>query len=95
MDGAHAPFRLDETDWGHVLEVKQPVSGLAMNGSGICGTTWGLRIRPTPVIEQLKKNIVIWNPLTGALESPVPPPLVVGQVRIEMDETRKWGNWIN
>ncbi|MEM9767564.1 MAG: IS1-like element transposase [Cyanobacteria bacterium P01_D01_bin.71] len=57
-DCARASFILDYTYRGHVPAVKQPVSDMAMNISGIRDTARVLRISPTTVIEELKKTIV-------------------------------------
>ena len=54
-DFARASFILDYPYHGHVPAVKQPVSDMAMNGSGIRDTARVLRISPTTVIEELKK----------------------------------------
>lgn len=56
VDCARASFILDYTYRGHVLEIKQQVSELAMNGSGMRDTARVLRISPTTVIEELKKT---------------------------------------
>ena len=53
---ARASFILDYPDRGHVLEVKAPVSAMAMTGSGIRDTARVLGISPTTVIEELKKT---------------------------------------
>lgn len=41
---------------GYLPKVKQPISDLAMNGSGIRATARVLHISPTTVIEALKKR---------------------------------------
>jgi insertion element IS1 protein InsB len=56
VDCSRASFILDYTDRGHIPEVKQQVSELAMSGSGIRDTARVLRISPTTVIEELKKT---------------------------------------
>lgn len=56
VDCSRASFIRDYTYRGHVPEVKQQVSALAMNGSGIRDTARVLRISPTTVIEELKKT---------------------------------------
>lgn len=53
---SRASFILDDTYRGHVLEVKEQVSEMAINGSGIRDTARVLRISPTTVIEELKKT---------------------------------------
>ncbi len=55
-DCARASFMLDYSYRGHIPVVKQPVSEMAMNGSGIRDTARVLRISPTTVIEELKKT---------------------------------------
>jgi len=47
---------------GYLLEVKQQISDMAMNGSGIRDTARVLHISPTTVIEELKKRSVISKP---------------------------------
>lgn len=41
---------------GYLPEVKQQISDMAINGSGIRDTARVLKISPTTVIEELKKN---------------------------------------
>lgn len=41
---------------GHLLEVKQQITDMALNGSGIRAVSRILRISPTTVIETLKKS---------------------------------------
>jgi len=41
---------------GYLPEVKQQISDMAMNGSGIRDTARVLHISPTMVIEELKKR---------------------------------------
>lgn len=41
---------------GYLPQVKQQISDMAINGSGILNTARVLRISPTTVIEELKKN---------------------------------------
>ena len=55
-DCTRASFILDYTYRGHVLAVKEQVSEMAMNGSGIRDTARVLRISPKTVIEELKKT---------------------------------------
>jgi len=43
---------------GYLPEVKQQISDMAMNGSGIRDTARVLHISPTTVIEELKKNVI-------------------------------------
>ncbi|MEM1279271.1 MAG: IS1-like element transposase [Cyanobacteria bacterium P01_H01_bin.152] len=56
---ARSSFILDYTYRGHVLEVKEQVSEMAMNGSGIRDTARVLQISPTTVIEELKKTALL------------------------------------
>ncbi|MBM0743314.1 hypothetical protein JOY44_17120 [Phormidium sp. CLA17] len=42
---------------GYVPEVKQQISDMAMNGSGIRDTARVLHISPTTVIKELKKRV--------------------------------------
>jgi len=49
---------------GYLLEVKQQITDLALNGSGIRDTARVLKISPTTVIEELKKKIAISNKST-------------------------------
>jgi transposase-like protein len=46
---------LEFTDRGYLPQVKQQVSEMAINGSGITDTARVLKISPTTVIETLKK----------------------------------------
>ena len=46
---------------GYLLEVKQQISDMAVNGSGIRDTARVLKISPTTVIEELKKKSDILN----------------------------------
>jgi len=55
-DCARASFILDYTYRGYLPEVKQQISDMAMNGSGIRDTARVLKISPTTVIEELKKT---------------------------------------
>lgn len=54
-------FILNFTYRGYLAEVKQQISDMAMNGSGIRDTARVLKISPTTVIEELKKNLLISN----------------------------------
>ena len=55
-DCARASFILDYTYRGYLPEVKQQISDMAINGSGIRDTARVLKISPTTVIEELKKT---------------------------------------
>jgi insertion element IS1 protein InsB len=49
-------FILSYTYKGYLPSVKQQISDMAMNGSGIRDTARNLHISPTTVIEELKKS---------------------------------------
>lgn len=49
-------FILDFTYRGYLPEVKQQISDMSINGSGIRDTARVLKISPTTVIETLKKK---------------------------------------
>ena len=49
-------FILDFTYRGYLPEVKQQISDMSINGSGIRDTVRVLKISPTTVIETLKKR---------------------------------------
>ena len=51
-------FILDFTYRGYLPEVKQQISDMSINGSGIRDTARVLKISPTTVIETLKKPTV-------------------------------------
>lgn len=51
-------FILQYTYCGHSPEVKQQISDMAVNGSGIRDTARVLRISPTTVIKELKKRSI-------------------------------------
>ena len=53
---SRASFILDYSYRGYLPEVKQQISDMAMNGSGIRDTARVLKISPTTVIETLKKS---------------------------------------
>lgn len=57
-DCSRASFILNYTYRSHVLVVKQQVSELAMNDSGIRDMAWVLMISSTKVIEELKKTLM-------------------------------------
>lgn len=46
-------FILNFSYWGRLSEVKQQISNMAMNGSGIRDTARVLKVSPTTVIETL------------------------------------------
>ncbi len=50
-------FILSYTYQGCLAPVKQQITDMAMNGSGIRDTARVLKISPTTVIEELKKNL--------------------------------------
>jgi transposase-like protein len=52
-------FILQYSYQGYLPKVKQQISDMAMNGSGIRDTARVLHISPTTVIEELKKRSVI------------------------------------
>ena len=54
-------FILNFSYRGRLAEVKQQISDMAINGSGIRDTARVLKISPTTVIETLKKNQVNLN----------------------------------
>ena len=54
-------FILEFTYRGYLPEVKQQVSEMAINGSGIRDTARVLKISPTTVIETLKKSHTALN----------------------------------
>jgi transposase-like protein len=54
-------FILDFTYRGYLPEVKQQISDMALNGSGIRDTARVLKISATTVIETLKKNPLSLN----------------------------------
>lgn len=51
----------DFTYRGYLPQVKQQISDMAVNGSGIRDTARVLKISPTTVIEELKKKNEILN----------------------------------
>ncbi|MEM0979790.1 MAG: IS1-like element transposase [Cyanobacteria bacterium P01_H01_bin.58] len=55
-DCSRSAFILDYTYRGYLPEVKQQISDMAMNGSGIRDTARVLKISPTTVIEALQKT---------------------------------------
>lgn len=82
---ARASFIRDYTYRGHVPAVKQQVSDMAMNGSGIRNTVRVLRISPTTVIEELKKTSSLGTVyLECSRPSPSSPPAVM-IVRMEAE----------
>lgn len=84
-DCARSSFILDYTYRGHVPAVKQQVSDMAMNGSGIRDTARVLRISPTTVIEELKKTSSLGTVyLECSRPSPSSPPAVM-IVRMEAE----------
>jgi len=50
-------FILNYTYRGHLAEVKQKISDMALNGSGIRDTARVLKISPSTVIQELKKRL--------------------------------------
>jgi len=54
-------FILNFTYRGYLPQVKQQISDMAVNGSGIRDTARVLKISPTTVIEELKKKNKILN----------------------------------
>ena len=54
-------FILNYSYRGYSPEIKQQISDMAVNGSGIRDTARVLKISPTTVIEELKKNLTILN----------------------------------
>ena len=55
-DCSHYSFVLNPTYQGHLLEVKEHIIDMALNGSGIRDTARVLKISPTTVINELKKK---------------------------------------
>jgi len=58
-DCSRQSFILNYTYQGHLPTVKQQISEMAVNGSGIRDTARVLKISPTTVIEELKKRTSI------------------------------------
>jgi transposase-like protein len=58
-------FIRDYTYRGYLPEVKQHISDMAVNGSGIRAPARVLKISPTTVIDELKKKSVILSKSTG------------------------------
>lgn len=56
IDCSRRSFILAFSYRGYLNEVKQQISDMAMNGSGIRDTARVLKISPTTVIETLKKS---------------------------------------
>ncbi len=56
QDCSRRSFIRDYSYRGYLLEVKQQISDMAVNGSGIRDTARVLKISPTTVIEELKKR---------------------------------------
>lgn len=56
VDCSRRSFILAFSYRGYLNEVKQQISDMAMNGSGIRDTARVLKISPTTVIETLKKS---------------------------------------
>jgi transposase-like protein len=55
-DCSRRSFMRDYSYRGYLPEVKQQISDMAVNGSGIRDTARVLKISPTTVIEELKKR---------------------------------------
>ena len=53
-------FILNYTYQGYLPEVKEQITDMAMNGSGIRDTARVLNISPSTVINELKKKSRIW-----------------------------------
>lgn len=66
-DCSRATFILQYSYQGYLPDVKQKISDMAVNGSGIRDTARVLKISPTTVIEELKKRS-----LSGTGQSPPP-----------------------
>ncbi len=83
-------FILDYSYRGYLPEVKQQISDMAINGSGIRDTARVLKISPTTVIEELKKNDCSPSQVnTPLLETLKTTPNEVSVYRVEdaeMDE---------
>ena len=56
LDCSRSTFILRYSYLGYLPEVKQRISEMAINGSGIRDTARVLKISPTTVIEELKKR---------------------------------------
>ena len=52
----HSSFVLNPSYQGYLPEVKEQIIDMALNGSGIRDTARVLKISPTTVINELKKN---------------------------------------
>ena len=51
-------FILNDTYQGYLPEVKEKITDMAMNGSGIRDTARVLKISPSTVINELKKRVI-------------------------------------
>jgi insertion element IS1 protein InsB len=75
---------------GYLREVKQQITQMALNGSGIRDTARVLSISPTTVIEELKKSRLLRQVNSPLLEQLLQPDLVEVVVErveaAEMDE---------
>lgn len=56
QDCRRRSFVRDYTYWGYLPSIKQQITDMAANGSGIRDTARVLKINPTTVIEKLKKT---------------------------------------
>ena len=54
---AHRSFVLEPAYNGHLPQVKEQISDMALNGSGIRDTARVLKISPTSVMHELKKRV--------------------------------------
>ena len=54
-------FILNYTYQGHLLEVKEKIIDMAMNGSGIRDTARVLKVSPSTVMNKLKKKSQFWS----------------------------------
>ena len=72
VDCPRRSFVLDPAYKGRMLEIKQQVIDMSLNGNGICDTARVLKISPTTVINELKKNkdgkLSLSSPLSGVFE---------------------------
>ena len=72
-----------------MLDVKQKISDMGVNGRGIRDTTRVLRISPTTVIEELKKDRYLEQvnqPLVEHMGNAIEPVMVLKVDEAEMDE---------
>lgn len=79
-DCSRSTFILQYSYQGYLSQVKQKISDMAVNGSGIRDTARVLKISPTTVIEELKKDRyleAVNQPLLEQMENGTEPVMVV------------------